>query len=292
MVKAASPGMRAVENIIPELAQSDVSVLLLGEAGTGKRTVARQIHESSRHTAEKFRILNCAELTEANFREVGSSSCFREGTVFLEEVGNLDASCQTRLMDAFSNLEKGSAAQARLICGSAYDLGEKVRAGRVREDFYYRISGVCLRLPPVRQRQEDILALTEFFLSKFAQDYTRPVPILSPETRRLFQDYSWPGNIPELADAAKALVILGDESLVMRGFRAMLTKPERNGDGAAVSLKEVARAASREAEKQLILKALTRTRWNRRRAAQELKISYKALLYKLKQIGYSESEAS
>jgi len=167
-----------------------------------------------------------------------------------------------------------------------------VKAGRLREDLYYRISGVCLRLPPLRQRREDIPLLMDHFLQKSAQDFRRPIPGLSPETQQLFQDYSWPGNLRELEHAAKALVALGDETIAMGGLRSLLRKPDHAGNGIRISLKQVARAASREAEKELILKALTRTRWNRRRAAEELQISYKALLYKLKQIGCSEYGAS
>jgi transcriptional regulator with PAS, ATPase and Fis domain len=118
------------------------------------------------------------------------------------------------------------------------------------------------------------------------------MPVLSAQTQQLFQDYAWPGNIRELEDMARAIVALGDETLAMGGLRAMFTKSDRSANGERVSLKQAARAASREAEKELILKVLTRTRWNRRRAAQELQISYKALLYKLKQIGYGEYGAS
>ena len=132
----------------------------------------------------------------------------------------------------------------------------------------------------------------DFFLSKFAREFSRPTPILSEGTRQLFNDYDWPGNVRELADAAKAIVALGNESLAMDGLRVMLRKSDHDDHDKATSLREATRAAAREAEKDLILKTLTRTRWNRRRAAQELKISYKALLYKLKQIGGTQSEAS
>jgi two-component system response regulator AtoC len=181
---------------------------------------------------------------------------------------------------------------ARLICGSARDLEAEVRIGNLREDLYYRISGVCLRLPPLRQRREDIPLLTEHFLKKYGRDFQRAVPVLSEETQRLFQEYSWPGNVGELENAAKAIVALGDETVAMGGLRAMLLRPDPSGNGSRVSLKQAARAASREAEKEIILRALTRTRWNRRRAAAELQISYKALLYKMKQMGCSEYGAS
>ncbi len=218
------------------------------------------------------------------------SGMLGNGTVFLEEIGDLSSGCQAGLLDLLPQLETNGngSRRARLICGSARDLETDVKQGRFREDLYYRISGVCLRLPPLRQRKEDIPCLVNFFLAKYAQDFGRPAPILSAATQKLFNEYSWPGNIRELEDAAKAIVALGDESVAMGGLRAMLTKSDRFGNGEQVSLKQASRAASRQAEKELILRVLNRTRWNRRRAAQELQISYKALLYKLKQIGYGE----
>jgi two-component system response regulator AtoC len=144
-----------------------------------------------------------------------------------------------------------------------------------------------LRLPPLRQRKEDIPVLRDWFLAAAAREFDRPVPVLSSETQGFFLEYHWPGNIRELKDTARAIVVLGDESLAMGGLRSLLRRADRS-NGEKISLKDAARAASRVAEKELILQVLTRTRWNRRRAAQELQISYKALLYKLKQIGYEE----
>jgi two-component system response regulator AtoC len=151
---------------------------------------------------------------------------------------------------------------------------------------------VCLRLPPLRQRKDDIPALLQHFLHKYAEQFSREIPQLSAETQRLLQEYSWPGNLTELEYAASVLVALGDEEVAMGGLRALLQKTETGGSGCTVSLKAAARAASQEAERDLILKALTRTRWNRRRAARELQISYKALLYKLKRIQYEGYGAS
>ena len=290
-----SPSVRAVEAVIRELAQNRVPVLLLAEPGAGKRTTARRIHALCGHPPEKFLVLSCVAVTPDQLAP-SQDAWQQAGTVFLEEVGDLTAECQTKLVEGLSHVDNNNEdarnpGGPRLVCGSSRDLESEVRSGRFREDLYYRISGVCLRLPPLRQRKEDVLALTRFFLTKHAEELRRPVPAMSAQTQQLFQEYAWPGNIRELEDATRAIVVLGDEAVAMGGLRAMLTKPDRSGNGERVSLKEAARAASREAEKKLILKVLTRTRWNRRRAAQELQISYKALLYKLKQIG-CEYEAS
>jgi len=296
-LEGISPSMRAVEAVIRELALSEVPVLLLGELGAGKHAIARRIHEMSRRSTQPFRAVSCATLQPEQLAtpSAGAETLLSQGTVFLDELADLSTHCQARLLDISPTVEdhEGLAgSRARLICGSARDLELEVKGGRFREDLYYRISGVCLRLPPLRQRREDISLLVGHFLRKYARDFRRPVPLLSAETLQLFQDYSWPGNLREMEDAAKALVALGDESLAMGGLRALLRRPDLAGNGGRISLRQAARAASREAEKELILKVLTRTRWNRRRAAQELQISYKALLYKLKQIGFEGYGAS
>ena|ERR1700678_2742190 len=294
-VEGLSPSMRSVGAVMREVAQSDVPVLLLAERGAGKKATARRIHELSRHDRQPFRVVACATLEAGKLgNQGGEAGLPGTGTVFLEEIADLNAECQAWLLQT---LTRGSANEsrppglARLICGSARDLEVEVKAGNLREDLYYRISGVCLRLPPLRQRREDIPVLMEHFLRKYGRDFERAVPALSEQTNRLFLEYSWPGNVRELESDARALVALGDESVAMGGLRAILVRPDLGGNG-RVSLKQAARAASREAEKEIILRVLTRTRWNRRRAAEELQISYKALLYKLKQMGSSGFEAS
>ncbi len=292
-LEGVSPHMRALEAAIRELAHSDVPVLLLAETGAGKRTIARRIHEASGRKDQPFAITNCRALDVEELKGPGGEVWRSKGTVFLEEVGALSLTRQAELLEALTTMDgEIPRVQARLISGCARDLEAEVRAGHFREDLYYRISAVCLRLPPLRQRKEDIPAFMNFFLTRYARDFRRPTPALSPQTQQLFHEYGWPGNIRELENTAKAIAALGDESVAMDGLRATLSKPGRPGNGERVSLKQAARAASREAEKELILSVLTRTRWNRRRAAQELQISYKALLYKLKQIGCGEYEAS
>lgn len=124
-----------------------------------------------------------------------------------------------------------------------------------------------------------------YFLDRYAREFRRPVPYLSPVTQQVLRDYDWPGNIRELENAACAIVALGDEQLVMEGFRQRWIRSSVELPGEGISLKDASRAASRKAERELILRVLDRTHWNRRRAAKELQISYKALLYKLKQVG-------
>jgi two-component system response regulator AtoC len=283
--------MRQVEAVIRELAQSEVPVLLLGERGVGKRNTAQRINDLSRRSTQPLCELSCYGLTAGELAAAHRENEEMGGTIFLKEAADLNPSCQLYLRDALlKGIEKGRTdhRSARFICSSAADLEVEVKARRLREDLYYRISAVCLRLPPLRQRKEDIFMLTEYFLEKYAQEYGRPIPKLSSDTRRLFQEYSWPGNLRELEDAARILVALGNEHLAMGGLRALLQKRPVDTKAEVISLKAASRAASYEVEKELILNVLTRTRWNRRLAAKQLQISYKALLYKLKQIGCEE----
>jgi two-component system response regulator AtoC len=291
LIDATSPSMRAVVTVIRELAHNSVPVLLIGEHGTGKQSIAQQIHRNSDGPDENFYVKTCRDLTPEFLTPSAGSA---KATLYLDEVGDLSAPCQKELSEFLAKQGTNGSARmaARVICGSSRDLETDVRAGSFREDLYYRLSGVCLRIPPLRQRREDIPQLIAFFLERYTSAYRCEFQSLSPSTQQLFTEYSWPGNLPQLEAAVRAIVALGNESVAMAGLRSMLTKPDGKSNGEKVSLKEASRAASREAEKELILKVLNRTRWNRRRAAQELQISYKALLYKLKQIGYGEYGAS
>jgi len=296
------PAMQTLESVIAEIAPTNIPVLLVGESGAGKEMFARRIHQLSANADEPLVKVACASVNLSNFAsELGlnktdiSGEGFKTltGTVFFDEISELDAPCQRSLLYALPDGEarprRGSLG-ARVISTTNRNLDDEMRAGRFRSELYYRINGVCLRLPPLRDRKEDIPLLVESFLTKYAAEFGRPRPSLSPRALRMLLDYSWPGNIRELENAVKKIVALGAENLGLPELVAERVEVRSEStELRSYSLKAAARAASREAEREMILEALARTRWNRKRAAQELQISYKSLLYKLKQIGLPDS---
>ena len=300
-VPALSPSMRSVERVIADIAPTDIPVLIEGESGTGKEVVAAQIHRLSLRRREPFTKVSCAALTLEFFNgrtHNGSNGSVSSGIFLLDEISELDPACQPKLLHVLPDGEalplEGALPTlgARVICITSRNLEEEMRAGRFREELYFRINGVSLRLPPLRHRKEDVPVLASFFLSKYAAQFGRPQPKLSGYVLAQFSEYDWPGNVRELENAVKKIVALGDERAAVADLRARAAAQGSDGGTEILSLKDAARAASRQAERELILKVLGRTRWNRKRAAQELQISYKALLYKLKQIGLDDQTVS
>ncbi len=299
-----SPATLTLESVIAEIAPTNIPVLLVGESGTGKEMFARRIHALSSRSNEPLTKVACASMkAETLSVELGlPGSSYYNGmhkadTVFFDELSELDAACQKILLYALPDggLEpQPGLLTARVISSTSRNLDDEMRAGRFRNELYYRVNGICLRLPPLRERKEDIPLLGEFFLAKYATQLGRSCPSLSPRSLRIFFEHTWPGNIRELENVVKSIVALGDEQLAVSQLMATPagTPKLTRQDTPSGSLKIAARAASREAERDLILKALARTRWNRKRAAQDLQISYKALLYKLKQIGLQDSESN
>lgn len=297
-----TPPMRAIQSLMADLASTDIPILVTGEAGTGKEVVARQIHELSPRRTEPFVRLRCSGLIPEELDRVlpdsqngrGRSDGSGRATVLLDEISELNSACQNKLLQTLSSQD--GVAKGRLsacvVSTTRQALEHEIREGRFHEELYYRLSGVSLRLPPLRQRCEDVPVLAEFLLTKYATLFGKPRPAFSPLALRLLQSYAWPGNIRELENTVKKVVALGDEKIALADLESSISKSLAQGvvtEG--YSLKQAARAASRQAERELILKVLARTRWNRKRAAQELQISYKALLYKLKQIGFDDSAA-
>ena len=300
-VLGSSLAMRALERVMAQVASTDIPVLLVGESGTGKEEIAVRIHQlSGRQTGGLIKLI-CASLTtevlDEVIRESNGTGASRKplagATVFLDEVAELNANCQARLLHCLPNgdaIQNISVLHGRVVSSTSHDLEEEVAAGRFRKELYYRLKGLSLRLPPLRERKEDIPALVEIFLTKHSGLLGLPRPAVSTRTIRQLHNYAWPGNIRELENAVKRIVAVGDEAVALSDLHPAASL---NGGGGItsewISLKEAGRAASRQAERELIQRVLTRVRWNRKRAAQELQISYKALLYKLKQAGLDGS---
>jgi two-component system response regulator AtoC len=298
-VGGTSPAMLTLEAVLSEIAPTNIPVLLVGECGTGKQMFAQRIHQLSERSEPLIKI-SCAGMRAESFAselclDTGEESEYgrNAGTAFFDEISELDAACQRNLLYALPDGEakpRRGILMARLISTTSRNLDEEMKAGRFRRELYYRINGVCVRLPALRERKEDIPHLSDYFLVKHCAQLGRMRSGLSAKAIEVFMNYSWPGNIRELENVVKKIVALNDEDLALSELAST-----RNATDAAVpadaqtrSLKVASKAASREAERELILKALSRTRWNRKRAAQELQISYKSLLYKLKQIGMDE----
>ncbi len=299
---SSSQVMRGIQRVISDIAPTDLPVLLVGERGTGKEVLALQIHKLSHRRDQAFSKLACAGLmveTLQRFLEGpgdGAAEAYSGGTLFLDEIGDLDAYCQSLVAEyltARDDLNGAKLCGPRVICATSRNLEERIRSGHFREDLFFRINGIGLRLPPLRHRREDIPAFLEFFLRKSATNFGRPQPSLSPWAMRLLLDYPWPGNVRELENAVRNIVALGDEESGLADLqRSAPDVARREPAPVGTSLKEAARAAARRAERELMLKVLTRTRWNRKMAAKELQISYKALLYKLKNLGLEDSASS
>jgi two-component system, NtrC family, response regulator AtoC len=277
-----------------ELAGTHIPVLLAGESGTGKEVYARAIHRLAGGEPANFRKVCCTGLDPAQLQkeiqkvrssERGSGKAY---TLFLDEIDALAQQCQRLFLPHLSQAEPGSESgfQARLICSTTCDLEKEVDAGRFRRELYFRLNGACLRPPPLRERLEDLPALMLHLLSRHADELKRKSPELNRETMEVLLSYHWPGNIRELENVARKMVALGETALAIEDLRVARVNPPQGATSSErlSSLKLAAKAASRQTERELILQALERTKWNRKRAARELQISYKSLLYKLKQI--------
>jgi two-component system response regulator AtoC len=295
LVFGKGSAMQTLNAMLTDIARTDIAVLLIGESGTGKEVYARLIHSLSGLNEAPLQKISCATLDPD--RLLGQArDCLRAvaeghsaGSLFLDGVDGLDLACQRVLLSLLPDGEpngKTGKMTARLISSTSRNLEKETEAEHFRRELYFRINGACLRLPPLRDRKEDIPALLECFLARHAGELKKAPPVLNNEMMELLASYNWPGNIRELENVAKKIVAVGDAHVALDDLRpAPLGLPLVDGGPQVTSLKLAARAASRRTERELILKALERTHWNRKRAAQELQISYKALLYKIKQTG-------
>jgi two-component system, NtrC family, response regulator AtoC len=339
--------MREVHDLISRVADTDVTVLIRGESGTGKELAARAIHSASPRHDKPFVKVNCAALpselleselfgfergafTGAIQHKPGKFEFANHGTMFLDEISEMQPPLQSKLLQV---LQDGEFARlggrhdvrvdVRILAATNRDLESAVADGQFREDLFFRLNVVCITLPPLRQRRDEIPELVELFLREYSEQYNRPLPSPSGEMLPLLQEHHWPGNVRELENLMKKMVILGSEEPIRRELADAIagkrfvttpipalqtaapspipsipgpsaTTPLTTADGAAGSewsphaapgwsLKDIARQAAREAERGLIFRTLQQTRWNRREAAEILGISYKALLYKIKE---------
>ena len=265
------------QRAIARIAESDCPVLLVGERGVGKRSVAAQIHAHSHLSRSQFTEIRSAEASADEILSALSS----KGTVYLAEIADLSLALQELIVDSYFRSKQVQT--SRLLCGTSRELSEEVKSWRMREDFYYLVSTVSLRISPLRCRKSEILSISEELLTQYSKQFDRPKPVLREEIIGFLMEHTWPENLSELDTAIKTFVAIGDQSISLAAIKAAAPSVKSNGHPRSRSLKAVTRAASIQIERQLIGEVLAATGGNRKRAAGELGISYKALLYKLKQ---------
>jgi two-component system response regulator AtoC len=289
------PAMRLLHDMVSEVARTDIPVLIAGESGTGKDAYARLLHQISFTKGLRFLKCNCAsfdliseQLRQSKVSRSEAESC---GTLYLDNVQELDSSSQRMLLSLLPDGENTCSNVehiGRLVSSATSSLESDVEFGRFRPELYFRLNGACLRIPSLRERVEDIPVLTEHFLSKHATAMRKDSPHLNEKVTQALAAYHWPGNIRELENFVRKAVLFGDFQIALNELQLGTNQASTPAPTARISsLKVAARAASKKAERELILQALERTHWNRKRAARDLQISYKSLLYKIKQIGVS-----
>jgi len=347
MLFGSSERMAEVRDLIERVADTDVTVLIRGESGTGKELVARALYASSLRRDKPFVKVNCAALptelleselfgfergafTGAIQQKPGKFEFANHGTMFLDEIGDMSYALQAKLLQVlqdgeFSRLggKYDVRVDVRVIAATNRDVERLVAENQFREDLFFRLNVVCISLPPLRERRDEIPSLCDYFLKKYSVQYHKPSAEISGETMRLFMEYDWPGNVRELENLIKRAVVLGAEApirkeiahgIAMAAHRAQTAamahstsaatphqsharaaaKPEpapaaAESEPQNYSLKDISREAARQAERKLILKMLHQTRWNRKETAEILGISYKALLYKIKENGLDKA---
>jgi len=299
-VYGTNSSVQTLNDMVGEIAATAIPVLVTGETGTGKDAYARLLHRLSPLRDANFHKIDCVAFDPGPissmlaFVRAKDSINSRIRTFYLDNIQELDPASQRALLSLLQNEEAsefGEIAPIRYISSTSVNLEREVESGRFRRELYFRLNGTCLRLPSLRDRIEDIPAFTEFFLKKHSQVLKKSPPALPAELFAAFSSYSWPGNIRELENLVRQIVLFGDARKAMRDIEpAIASRSEMGVTHPSTSLKTAARAASVRAERSLILEALERTHWNRKRAARELQISYKSLLYKIKQIGVSNEK--
>ena len=310
-----SKRMREIESHCTLVARADIPVLILGESGTGKEVAAMLIHKLSTRSRHSFLKVNCAAMpadlleselfgyeqgafTGAVKSKPGKFEICNNGTIFLDEIGEMPTVLQAKLLQvlqdgSFSRLGSRASVKVdvRVIAATNVDIKASIAQKAFREDLYYRLNGFTVKMPPLRERTEEIPILSQHFMRKVAAKYEcDPLPI-SAALLQALSGHSWPGNLRELENTIKRYLVLGDEKAIIDelsprhnsgSFAAAGEDPDGNG-----GLKYLVRNLKGSAESAVIAQTLEGTGWNRKAAANDLQISYKALLYKIKQYNLS-----
>jgi two-component system response regulator AtoC len=311
LVFGRSEVMKIVRQKVEKVAAANIPVLIRGESGTGKEVIARLIHTRSPWASGPFVKVNCAAIpgtlveselfgyergafTGANSSKPGRVEMAQSGTLFLDEIAELEPGLQAKLLQLLQDGQfcpiggqEDKQIDARVVCATNRNLEDEIKRGNFRQDLFYRINVVSIELPSLRKRAEDIPIISDSLRQMYSDRFGRSSKPLSARKLEVMQRYHWPGNIRELENLIKRYVILGSEDVIE--VEAGGGKGNSLDSGAMInsslSLKEVTRQAVRELERNIIDKTLQAHNWNRRRAASALDISYRALLYKLKEGG-------
>ncbi len=324
--------MGKIKATIDKVAKTDITVLVKGESGTGKELLAQAIHLNSHRKDKPFIKVNCATIpkglleselfgfekgafTGAHLEKPGKFELANGGTILLNDIGEIDISIQAKLLQVlqdgmFSRLGGNGdvAVNTRVIATTRDHLEQTVMEGRFREDLFFRVNVINITVPPLRDRKEQIPPFSQYYLNFYKKKYGKEIAAFSPATMDAFKEYAWPGNIRELENMVKRIVLFGEEGTILRTPSGQELgdgkSPESLGElfprpltgNKSLNLKEVGKKAAEVAEKEIIQSTLQETHWNRKQAAKLLRVSYKALLYKIQKYhlddvkGYRKAE--
>src|SRR6266704_1724515 len=318
IVFGRTEAMQAVRERLTKLASANVPVLIQGKSGTGKDIIARMIHMASPWRTGPWVKVNCPAIpgtlleselfgyekgafTGAYGTKPGRVEMAHRGTLFLDEISELDLALQSKLLQLLQDgqfcrigAQEDKKVEVRIVCATNRVLETEIENGTFRQDLFYRINVVNLHMPPLRERRVDIDDLVFYFLDHYNRKYNCRARPLSAELMSALQKYHWPGNIRELENMIKRYVILGNEDVISGDLVAREQEyfnPDINLDG-PISLKKLTKQATRELERKVILKVLQAHHWNRKQAARALSISYRALLYKIRDAGLPPNRSS
>ena len=316
-----SARMSDLKSLVEQVADSELAVMIRGESGTGKEIIARMVHALSGRAEQEFVKVNCAAIprdlleselfgyekgafTGAVRNKPGRFEIADGGTMFLDEVGDMPLELQSKLLQVVEQNEfvrvggvHNIKVDVRIVCATNRNLEEAISQKQFRDDLFYRLNEITLPIPPLRERREDIPMLVDYFLRKYTHEYKRDFHSLSPEALRFLQSQKWPGNVRQLENLIKQVVVRDDEQILYDLLEPKSSvddplgplPPVAGDDDGTLSLKKrVSRAVERE-ERRLISEVLRRTNWNRRKASKILEISYRSLLYKIKEYRLNET---